>query len=76
MDFSTRYADMNFCIAKGINTPGAVVPTIERLLAAGARNGREVGAYLLLTCIVDQTDAAAMSKWRHYVAGADEEALA
>ena len=76
MDFSTRYADMNFCIAKGINTPGAVAPTIERLLAAGARNGREVGAYLLLTCIVDQTDAAAMAKWRHYVAGADEEALA
>ena len=34
MDFSTRYADMNFCIAKGINTPGAVAPTIERLLAA------------------------------------------
>jgi pyrimidine oxygenase len=76
MEFSARYADINFCIAKGINTPHAVGPTIDRLHAATARIGRKVGAYLLLTCIVDDTDAAAMAKWEYYKAGADEEALA
>jgi pyrimidine oxygenase len=76
MEFSARYADMNFCIAKGTNTPRAIGPTIERLHAATARYGREVGAYLLLTCIIDDTDASAMAKWEHYKAGADEEALA
>jgi pyrimidine oxygenase len=76
MEFSARYADMNFCIAKGTNTPRAVGPTIERLHAATARYGRKVGAYLLLTCIIDDTDASAMAKWEHYKAGADEEALA
>jgi len=76
MDFSARYADMNFCLAKGINTPRAAEATVERLLGATARVGRTVGAYLLLTCIIDDTDAGAMAKWEHYKAGADEEALA
>jgi pyrimidine oxygenase len=76
MEFSARYADMNFCIAKGTNTPRAVGPTIERLHAATARYGRKVGAYLLLTCIIDDTDASAMAKWEHYTAGADAAALA
>lgn len=76
MDFSARYADMNFCLAKGINTPRAAGATVERLQEAGSRIGREVGAYLLLTCIVDDTDAAAMARWEHYKAGADKEALA
>ncbi len=76
MAFSARYADVSFCIAKGINTPRAVGPTVDRLLAATARTGRDVGAYLLLTCIVDDTDASAMAKWEYYKAGADEEALA
>jgi pyrimidine oxygenase len=76
MAFSAKYADMNFCIAKGINTPLAVGPTVERLLTATAKTGRDIGAYLLLTCIVDETDAAAMAKWELYKAGADREALA
>ena len=39
-------ADMNFCLAKGRNTPGAAAPTVERLLAAGARRAR--GRMILL----------------------------
>jgi pyrimidine oxygenase len=76
MAFSARYADINFCLGKGRNTPRAVTPTVERLLAATARTGRDVGAYVLLTIILDDTDAAAMAKWTHYHAGADAEALA
>ncbi len=76
MAFSARYADMNFCLAKGLNTPRAIAPTIERLQAATALTGREVGAYALLTIIADDTDAAAMAKWEYYKEGADLEALA
>ena len=74
--FSAQYADINFCLGKGQNTPRAVAPVVERLLAATARTGRDVGAYVLLTVIADDTDAAAMAKWEHYKAGADHEALA
>ncbi len=74
--FSARHADVNFCLGKGRNTPGAVAPAVERLLEAAARAGRDVGAYVLLTVIVDDTDAAATAKWAHYKAGADHEALA
>jgi pyrimidine oxygenase len=76
MRFSATYADMNFCAGRGVNTPAAVVPTVERLCAATAESGRDVGAYVLLTIIADDTDAAAMAKWQHYRAGADHEALA
>ena len=74
--FSARYADVNFCLGKGRNTPGAVAPSVARLMEAAARAGRHVGAYVLLTVITDDTDAGAWAKWEHYKAGADHEALA
>ena len=46
------------------------------MLAAAARTGRDVGTYVLLMVIADETDEAAMAKWRHYNDGADTAALA
>jgi pyrimidine oxygenase len=46
------------------------------MLAAAARTGRDVGTYVLLMVIADETDAAAMAKWRHYNDGVDTAALA
>jgi len=45
-------------------------------LIAAARTGRDVGTYVLLMVIADETDAAAMAKWRHYNDGVDTAALA
>ena len=76
LDFTARYADYNFCLGKGLNTPTAFAPVVERLAEASARTGRRVTAYALFMIIADETDAAAMATWAHYKAGADTEAIA
>ena len=76
MQFASEYADINFISASGINDLTPVRAHTERLLAANATAGRECQAMLLLLVIADETDAAAMAKWDHYVAGTDLEALA
>ncbi len=76
MAFSARYADYNFCFGKGINTPTAFAPTVEKLLAATALTGRTVTAYALFMIIADETDEAARAKWESYKAGVDHEAVA
>jgi pyrimidine oxygenase len=75
MAFASSYADTNFCIAEGLNTPTKCAPTVARLLAENQRSGRDVGAYLLVMVIADETDAAAMAKWQHYRDGVDVAAL-
>jgi pyrimidine oxygenase len=75
MRFGAEWCDYNFVNAVGLNTPTAYAPLSARLLEAAARTGRDVGTYPLFMVIADETDAAAMAKWRHYVAGADDEAL-
>ena len=74
--FTAAYADYNFCLGKGLNTPLAVAPTTERVRAFGQAAGRDIGAYPLFMVIADETDAAAMEKWKLYKSGADMEALA
>jgi len=74
--FGAEYGDYNFVIGSGVNTPTAHAPTNKRMLAAAARTGRDVGTYVLLMVIADETDEAAMAKWRHYNDGADTAALA
>jgi pyrimidine oxygenase len=74
--FTAQYADYNFCLGKGFNTPQAFTPTAERLRAATAITGREVKAYALFMVIAAETDEAALAKWEHYKGGADLEALA
>lgn len=76
MQFASEYADINFISAGGINDVSQVRPHTERLLAANAAAGRECKAMLLMMIIADETDAAAMAKWDHYVEGTDLEALA
>jgi pyrimidine oxygenase len=76
MEFSARYADYNFCLGKGVNTPTAFAPAADRLLEATARTGRHVTSYVLVMIIADETDAAAAAKWELYKAGVDHEAVA
>ncbi len=76
MEFAAEFADFNFCVASGMNTPAAYAPTNERLLAASAKAGRDIGSYPLFMVIADESDDAASAKWEHYVEGADTEALA
>ncbi len=75
MRFGAEYGDYNFVIGTGVNTPTAYAPTNAKMLAAAARTGRDVGTYVLVMVIADETDEAAMAKWRHYNEGADAGAL-
>ncbi len=76
MEFTATYADYNFCFGKGVNTPTAFAPTVERLEAAKAATGRDVSSYVLFMIIADETDEAARATWEHYKDGADAEAIA
>ncbi len=76
MAFTAQYADYNFCFGRGVNTPQAFAPTVERLMKATAQSGRDVTACVLFMVIAAQTDAAARERWEYYKAGADEAAIA
>jgi pyrimidine oxygenase len=76
MAFTAKYADYNFCLGKGVNTPTAVAPTIAQMQAVAAEAGRPIASYVLMMVIADETDAAAFAKWEHYKDGKDEDALA
>jgi pyrimidine oxygenase len=76
MQFAADCGDYNFIAGIGINTPTAFARLNAELLAAARRTGRDVGAYPLFMVIADETDAAAMAKWRHYAAGIDMDATA
>jgi pyrimidine oxygenase len=76
MKFAAEFADYNFCVGAGINTPAAYSATNERLLAEVGKTGRDVGSYPLMMVIADETDATAFAKWQCYVDGADTGALA
>ena len=73
--FTAQYADYSFALGKGTNTPTAFAPVNARLAAAKAKTGRDVGSYILFMIIADETDEAAMAKWRLYREGADQDAL-
>jgi pyrimidine oxygenase len=73
--FTAQYADYSFALGKGTNTPAAFAPVNDRLAAAKAKTGRDVGSYILFMIIADETDEAAMAKWRGYREGADQGAL-
>ena len=74
--FAAEYADFNFVATSGINQPTKIAGSVSRLVDATAKTGRSCGALVLTMIIADETDAAAMAKWEHYVAGTDYEALA
>jgi pyrimidine oxygenase len=76
MAFAANYADYNFVLGSGVNTPTAHAKTNEQLLEEVAKTGRDVGAYVLFMVITDETDEAAMKKWQAYKDGVDVDALA
>lgn len=76
LEFSATYADYNFCLGKGVNTPTAFKSNTERLQEATAKTGRDVKSYALFMIIADETEEKARAKWEAYKAGADQEALA
>ena len=76
MEFAAELADFNFVNGVGVNTPVACAPTVQRLVEATAKTGRDVGSYVLCMVISDETDEAAQAKWQRYRDGADVGALA
>jgi pyrimidine oxygenase len=76
MKFAAEYADYNFILGSGINTPTAFAPTAETLVEAAKAAARDVGAYVLFMVIADETDEKAMARWEHIRAGVDVDALA
>jgi pyrimidine oxygenase len=76
MEFAAKYADYNFILGSGVNTPAAFAPLNTQLLAAAAKTGRDVGAYVLFMVIADETDDAAIAKWLRYKEAVDIDALA
>jgi len=76
MEFGATYGNYNFTLGKGVNTPTAHAPTNIAMAEAAAKTGRDVGNYVLMMVIADETDEAAMAKWKYYNEGADMDALA
>ena len=76
MEFAATFADYNFCVGSGLNTPTAYAATNARLKTEASKTGRDVGSYPLMMVIADETDDAAFAKWQQYVDGADTGALA
>ncbi|GAB3289668.1 pyrimidine utilization protein A [Parasphingorhabdus pacifica] len=76
MKFAADFADYNFILGSGINTPTAISDNVERLHGVTEESDREVGALPLFMVIADETDEAAQSKWADYHDNADAKALA
>ena len=66
MAFCAEHGDYAFCIAVGINTPNANAALSERFAGQVKKYGRDVGMYLALMIIADETDEAAFAKWKKY----------
>ena len=74
--FTARYADYNFCLGQGVNTPAALAPAVARTEAAARASGRKVGVYALFMIIAGDTETEARARWESYKEGKDEAALA
>jgi len=76
IDFAAKYADYNFVLAQGVNTPTAHSAGVQALVEAAEKTGRDVGSYVLFMVIADETDEAARAKWELYNDGVDLKAIA
>ncbi|SDB07105.1 pyrimidine oxygenase [Belnapia rosea] len=77
MAFAARHCTYNFCTGSGaINDPRDSAGNVAKLRAAAEAAGSPTRALALTMVIADETDEAAMAKWRHYKAGTDLEAIA
>ncbi|KAG9245526.1 putative pyrimidine monooxygenase ruta [Calycina marina] len=75
MEFAAEFANFNFVMGTGKNTPSEFGGG-QKLLEAAEKTGRDVGAYVLFMVIAEDTNEAAEAKWQHYRDGADVGALA
>lgn len=73
--FAAEYADYNFITGQGVNAPGLVRETIERLAVAAESAGRDVGALPLYMVIAAETDEEARERWLDYHAHADRAVI-
>jgi pyrimidine oxygenase len=73
--FSAKWADYAFCLGKGVNTPTAFAFNNDRLAKALEKTGRDVQIFVLIMVIADETDEAAMAKWKLYNEGVDLAAI-
>jgi pyrimidine oxygenase len=76
MEFASEFADFNFVMGVGVNTPTAIADGNKKLMDAAEKSGRDVGAFVLFMVIADETNELAEAKWESYRAGADVDALA
>lgn len=74
MQFCAEYGDFQFII--GTADLDVVRTDAGRLMAAAETSGRDVGVYVLFQITMGETDAEAQTKWDHYRAGADLDAIA
>lgn len=75
ISFSAEYADYNFVLGSGINTPTAFAPAAAKLAEASKATGRNVGTLALFMVIADETEELAMDRWYDYHQNGDLEAL-
>jgi pyrimidine oxygenase len=74
MRFTAQHADYAFVI--GDISGDAVFAANRKLQAYAEETGRDVGAYVLYTLVLGETEAEARAKLDYWVAHADREALA
>lgn len=66
MEFASKFADFNFILGSGTNTPNAIAPANERLIEATTKSKRDVGSYVLFIVIAEETDEEAQKKRDFY----------
>ena len=74
MQFTAQHTDYAFVL--GDISGDAVFAANRKLQQYAAETGRDVGAYVLYTLVLEETEAAAQAKSDHWMAHADREALA
>ena len=74
MQFTAQHTDYAFVL--GDISGEAVFAANRKLLAYAAETGRDVGAYVLYTLVLAETEAEAQAKSDYWMAHADREALA
>ncbi|MFE7132388.1 pyrimidine utilization protein A [Streptomyces sp. NPDC057638] len=75
MRFAAEYADGNFILGRGVNTPLALSEAAAALAHEAGGTGRDVGTLALFMIIAAETDGAARAKWKDYHDNADLAAL-
>lgn len=73
--FCVEHGDFNFVNVNGINRPTSFAPLAQRVSESAATAGRQVGVYVLVAVIADETEEAAWERWRRIQSGVDLEAL-